>query len=531
MHRWNAVWILLAGALVLCCQPTPQSSGASIEGTVLNEVTGEPLKNATVRLADWSQQTNEQGQFVFVGVSSGKWPLSADKGGFDTGYFGARKYIPTGKNVLVKESEHIKNVVLKLVPQAVISGRVLDSDGAPVEGAQVEVLKAGYVAGVRQWSRVASVATLDNGAYRVPKLRAGQYLLRGSIASVPRAPSAQGADTALAATYYPHATDTASAIPVDASAGPETAGIDIRLVSTGVFRVRGRLQPPNGQEADGYVALIDKADPAKALRSAYVLPPDYRMDFSGLLPGSYIAYAWWYAGGMGIDAQSLEVTDKDVDDLVLAPTGREIRGSLTVNPVGRQVDLRKTSVGLVPVELDGSSAHFNPIDILIGDDLKFGFQIPYQPRFASFGLSVSRLPDGCYVAAVQYGGKKVTGSTIQFSNGAALEISIGSDGARVAGKTVDQDGKALGGAVVALIPADPVEAPRSWMPMSSISDNGGTFQFTSVPPGAYKLLAWDDVAPDNIADPDFVKRFDDLSTAVKVAAGDTISVSVAVITQ
>jgi hypothetical protein len=141
-------------------------------------------------------------------------------------------------------------------------------------------------------------------------------------------------------------------------------------------------------------------------------------------------------------------------------------------------------------------------------------------------LAISKLPEGCYVESLKYGGKEVPVSGIEYANGAEMEITIGSDGAGVEGKALDKDDKAWDGAVVALIPADGKGAVRS-----SKSGPGGAFQITGVPPGEYKLLAWDDAGQDDLENPDFVKRFESQATAVELAAGGAASASIRVIAQ
>ena len=46
----------------------------------------------------------------------------------------------------------------------------------------------------------------------------------------------------------------------------------------------------------------------------------------------------------------------------------------------------------------------------------------------------SSFPEGCYIDSIQYGGKDVPQSGIEYVAGAALDITIASDGATVDGK-------------------------------------------------------------------------------------------------
>jgi hypothetical protein len=210
--------------------------------------------------------------------------------------------------------------------------------------------------------------------------------------------------------------------------------------------------------------------------------------------------------------------------LVLSPArASEILGSVELKPSGRQVDLRTLTVEIRPIDFGKSSN--DPVPFKIGADLKFRYLISVQAySFGGLAVGVSGVPEGCYLASVRYGGKDVPDSGIEYINGATLEITIGTDGGRVDGNALNKDETPSEGAVVALIPADGKSAPRSM-----ISGPRGAFNLTGVPPGEYKLMAWDDVGRDDLENPDFVKRFDSQGTPVKLAASGTATVSPRVI--
>jgi hypothetical protein len=117
-------------------------------------------------------------------------------------------------------------------------------------------------------------------------------------------------------------------------------------------------------------------------------------------------------------------------------------------------------------------------------------------------------------------------SGIDYSADATLEITVGTDGGRVDGTALGSDDQPRSGAVVALFPADEKSAPKSLQ-----ADAQGMFHFSAVPPGDYKLLAWDDVSHDDLENPGFVKRFDSQATAITLAAGGTAAASIKLVSQ
>lgn len=523
-------WLLAASAATFGSQTDPKSK-ASIEGQVVSQATGAPLKNATVKLqhvVGYSQdpliqQANEEGRFRFTNLQTGDWEVSADRRGFVPGKYGGRKFLPQGSRISLTADQQIRELVIKLVPQATIAGRVLDDEGEPVEGARVAVLKAGYANGILRWSEVASATTLDNGEYRIPRVAAGPYLVKCTIARIVRAPSSSGIETGYVTTYHPNATEQSLAAAVDVQDGSEIGAIDIRVATTGVFHVRGRFPTTDRQ---GIVQLVDRSDPSKVLTESVATPPGYLIDFPRIPPGSYTAYGLTMEGKRYRASQPVDVRDQDVDSLVLNPApADEVQGDVKLKPDDRKVTLSTLSVVIQPIGL-GTNIRWLPGPVKIGDDLRFRFLFLENLHFVSFSVEVSRFPEGCYLASVRYGGKEVPDSAVEYINGAALEITIGTDGARLDGNALNQDDTPFEGAVVALISTDGKGAPRSMM-----SGPRGAFHFTGVPPGAYKLMAWDDVGRDDIENPDFIKRFESQGTPVKLSASGTATVSPKVISQ
>ena len=187
------------------------------------------------------------------------------------------------------------------------------------------------------------------------------------------------------------------------------------------------------------------------------------------------------------------------------------------------MDLRALSVTIQPLGPGRTIIH-HPDPVKISNDLKYGYSVTRDEM--SFEVKISGVPEGCYIASVQYGGRDVPESGIEYVGGAALEITIGSDAARMDGKALDKDDQARERAVVALIPSDGKGATRSVR-----SGPQGSFRISGVPPGDYKLLAWDDVAQDDLDDPAFWQRFDSQATAVTLEPAGSASASIRVIAE
>ncbi len=221
-------------------------------------------------------------------------------------------------------------------------------------------------------------------------------------------------------------------------------------------------------------------------------------------------------------SQPLEVKEQDVD-ILLSPVFGDIQGGVKLKPGDRQVDLSALSIEIRPAFFEGGSGYgvWRPVKFAGG--LKFRYSVN-SGFFATFAVRIANLPEGCYVPSVQYGGKDVEQAEVEYSPGAALEITIAPDGAGVNGRTLDEQGNPRDSAVVALVAAGGKSALRSVK-----SGSGGAFQITGIPPGEYNLLAFDDIGQDDLENPDFIKLFESQATAVKLDASGGTAASIRVI--
>jgi carboxypeptidase family protein len=527
--------LLAVGVPVFSFQDGKAPTG-TIAGKVVSQATGTPLVDAIVKLhyanpagADeiMVQQTNEGGRFSFAGLWGIEWELSAECHGFAPATYRATKYNPHGRFSL-ERNQQMTDIVLKLAGQSVVTGRVTDTDGAPVEDARVTLLKAGYTGGVRHWSEIASAESLDNGEYRIPRVVAGLYLVRASIPKpdVERMASAGVGEIGRAATYYPKTTDQSLAAPVDVAGGAEIRGIDIQFVPIRVFHIRGKLHQTDFRSVSAWVMLADRSDPAQIIASIKSLSPESTFDFARVPPGSYVIYAGLnVTPGVYTASQSVTVAGSDIDGLLLNLVHmNEVSGVLKLKSDNPPVDLRKVRVTVPQFQagMAPSGATWGPLKI--ADDLTFSQAPGLIPNSVGFTVTVSDLPEGCYVASILYGGRKLPEQGIEYSADATLTITIGADGGRIDGTAIGKDDQPFGGAVIALFSADGKDYLRSLQ-----ADPQGAFHFKGIPPGDYTVIAWDDVSRDDLENPQFVKQFDSEATPISLAARGSATASIKIV--
>lgn len=508
-------------------------SKGSIEGQVMNLKAGTPLKKASVQLTMMNPgggavqgrgqvpvrkvaETDEQGHFAFSGLDAGKYQLSAERQGFLRQNYGARKYSGGGTPVLVAEGQSVKSIVFQLNPQAVITGKVLDEDGEGVADQPVRALRYVYRGGKRQWSTVGAAQTSDIGEFRLPNLEPGRYLVSANARNGGAArrqmqssePMPSVPDMMYATTYYPSTTMASTAIPIDVGAGGEVRGIDVRLVKTRAYRVRGRVVGNGTSGRPGTTVTLTPRDgvPGSPITGP-VLGPEGEFELRNVPPGQYTAVAQSRGGGQELIAtQPVDVVGNHVDGLVLTMVaGGEVQGSVKVVDATTAPDLKSLSVMLRAVGFAGTP----PPRGRVGEDLKFTLKSVPPLRYA---VTVTGMPETCYLQSVKYGGSEVTDAGVEMTSGGALEVTVSAAAARVDTVVLDKDGKPGWHAVVALIPKD---GPQT---VVQTADENGILSFKGLKPGEYRLLAWEDVETGAPYDPDFVKPFEGQAKSVKLDA-------------
>jgi hypothetical protein len=128
-----------------------------------------------------------------------------------------------------------------------------------------------------------------------------------------------------------------------------------------------------------------------------------------------------------------------------------------------------------------------------------------------YRIDVWGFPKEFYVKSITAGDADVlnSGLIVGVEGTAALAVVVASDGGRVKGVVLDKDEQPVSGATVLL---------RSRIAMHVTTDQYGNYEFSSVPPGNYKLFAWDDVEPNGWNDTEFMKDFEARGRDVTVLA-------------
>ena len=102
-------------------------------------VSGVTIVDARNRKNMQSMVTSDDGRFDFKQVSAGKYSLQGAKRGFIPGSYDEHEQFSTA--IVTGAGLDTENLVLRLSPSAVLSGKILDNLGEPVRQAQVSLYR------------------------------------------------------------------------------------------------------------------------------------------------------------------------------------------------------------------------------------------------------------------------------------------------------------------------------------------------------------------------------------------------------
>lgn len=121
--------------------------------------------------------TDSNGRFVFNGLPAAEYQILATKPGYIEGaYDRLTASGPAGRLALI-EGERRADLRISIWKTASISGLLLDEQSEPIVGGSIQVLERTYVAGRRRFGFRAAALTDDRGAFRVPSLPPGTYVI------------------------------------------------------------------------------------------------------------------------------------------------------------------------------------------------------------------------------------------------------------------------------------------------------------------------------------------------------------------
>jgi hypothetical protein len=521
-------------------------SVCSVSGLVVKLAGSAPLPSSTVRLQSvddhtrtFSGVTDLGGRFEVRGIDPGRYRLRVLRNGYITQEYGQRTPNDPGAVLALSPGQDLKDLLFRLLPSAVISGRIQNENGDPLPWVRVSALRATNTRGRRTLSSEVTVVTNDLGEYRLFGLRPGRYFVTAIYRPGQRLEAGEDDEDSLDAgrsgyvpTYYPNSTDPAKGVAITIKTGDEILSTDFLLEPTTVYSIRGHVNNLNGPAARRNASNVILALESRTTGLGWSVPPrqslvdkpDGAFEIQGVLPGSYTLTAFWFDEGRRYQArQSIDVTNIDADGLQLnLLPGMDIRGLINWDPrPGLDKDPLTVSVRPVGTAFQyGAQARVAPNGVFSLRDVSEGL----------YRLTTSGQTQDCYLKSIRYAGMEVSDDEFNVIRGtqAILEATISSRGGHIQGTVMDVDGLPAVGVWVVLVP-DNAHRSEFHLFKQRTTDQYGRFDIHGIAPGDYKLFSWEQVEQNAWEDPDFLKQFEAKGQSISLQEGDGKSIDLVVI--
>ncbi len=485
-----------AVTLLLCTGLLAPLAGVNAEGrewTVEGIVrrAGRPVPGATIRVSGpvlaAGTTSDAAGRFLLKGTFPGTYTISAEAEG--TG--GAAPV-----TLQMNPGSARRGVAMELKDEAVLAGAVTNPARRPVSGATVLAWVKSSAHGGASFVTKGFDQTNDLGEFRITELPEGRYRL---VAVLPPLRPARVAPESEATkpnqtrpgsarfAFFPSSTEWESAAVLSIPPGVKREALDLTLPMAPVYRATLEVPPPSGFIAGPQAASLTILTPAggaflQVARGS--VQTGEAWEVRGLPAGTYKAVAITFdtaskrTTGFGKVEFTISRSDVDLGSLPVLPAVTQT-GLLHFGPKDPQ---QSRPEGLA-VTL---SARNRPIyygenrAARFVDGGRFVIEGAFQDDYA---ITVSGLPSGCYLKDASQEGRDVLRSQVHAGAG-EINLTIGNDGPRVSGRTVDGEGAPVAGAALALIEEE------SGRMILARSDIDGRYEFWSgVAPGRHTLIA------------------------------------------
>ena len=524
---------------VLLGLAAPQNTGA-LRGTVERSGGSDPIDGVEITLISRTNSTrlrarsDAQGRFVFENLQPGDYSVLASR----EGYFSYPRGLPLPgpATPLPIQPGQTQQIVIKLVQGAAIAGRITDSGGRPLQGVQVSAAKLQYDEGRPAFS-VGSLPTPtnDRGEYRLFWLPPGDYYIRAEYPS--------GQNNLARKSYYPGTLDSAAAIPLTVRGGESMDGMNFSIpVVSSPIRISGQVAfdgpgPPTGVVSTFYLLPRDgrptEAHPPEFKNTIEPqlnrdISPNFSFEVRGIPAGFYDLAPFYidrdttYRTGR----TRIEIGDRDIENVtaVIGPnvevTGRFVVAGTDTRSAWNALRLQlRAKDAAIPLMARSSSA-------TVASDGTFVIHaVPEGVYQIYVGLDARTIGSDFYVSAMRQGALDIRneGFIDVRASMLPLEIALSSGAGIVRGVVEAAGGNANPGAEVVLVP-DALRRSNFMFYDRTIADGKGQFSFEGIPPGEYKVFAFDQLSDTAEWNPAFIARYDTLGIPVKVNSRSTTEV-------
>jgi hypothetical protein len=426
--------------------------------------------------------------------------------------YGANGVRELGDPIVLADGETRADLKLRIFRSGVISGRVVDPDGEPALGVQVNLVRAGRI--------MRGASTNDKGEYKITQVDVGEYYLR----CYPNRPQIGGMTPKqiVVPQFYGGSRDAKDAVRLTLRGGEVLAGFDFHLNAEQPAKITGRVTgvPPADPPSDGPEKTTGIVGPRFVRRGGGGLaiqiemstagdeqnfvnntvgaqPPDYRFELPEVAPGQYRLQATFRGkdGKTYFAVQTVNAQEGFNDVILSMVPGVTLKGHLKVE--GPATGGQNINISLAAP----SGPQRNIYSGRVGKDGNFSIdQVPP-------GEWVLNVNSNLAEKSVTLGDKDFLFKNLEIPAGseAQLQIVLANPGS-IEGE-VDKGGADVKRAGILLEPLGPRHSMLRYY-YGTEADESGKFKLQGVAPGKYRIFALEKINPQSFRNPESTDLLD-----------------------
>jgi len=320
-------------------------------------------------------------------------------------------------------------------------------------------------------------------------------------------------------TFFPGVADSTRAAAIDIQPGGDAAA-DFSVPPLQLFHVRGKVTDSTGRPPPA-ISVSFAYQTITGQIGAYSIGQSYdsttgNFDVPNLMPGSYIVQV----STSTVERATIEIVNSNIENLsFIMGAGAVLPGHVRIDGPGAplrlgadrvRVQLRGIDVGLTvshnSVETDGS------------------FRIESISP-ADYRAIVSNLPVELYAKEVRLGGIDLMNQPIHVASGApisgTIEVLLSANVSQIDGSVLDDRGQPITGILAVLVPDR--NRDHTELFKTATTDQTGHYSIRGIPPGDYKLFAWETLETFGYFDPELLKQSESQAKAVHIIESSKLS--------
>src|SRR5215831_17645375 len=276
-----------------------QTGTAIIRGHVFDASNGQPLRKAQVRALSPDLRDNRlaitdvSGAYEFKDLAPGRYSLSVNKGSYVGVSYGQTRPLEPGKTLEVRNAQLLDKIDFSLPRGAVITGRIVDEFGDPIDEVMVMAMRYQYMTGRKQLMSTGRAGmTNDVGEFRIYGLPPGQYVISatyrsGNVVPVGNSSSGDRDRSGYAPTYYPGTANVSDAQRLTIGVGQKISDLTIALLPTRMARVSGIAVDSEGRPLAQAMVMTMQPSLGGMMSSGGQVRPDGTFTLESVAPGDY----------------------------------------------------------------------------------------------------------------------------------------------------------------------------------------------------------------------------------------------------